>query len=109
MKTKSAAIYLTPLKRQFPAWKVLRLLGAQDHGGALVEMAVALPIMMLMLTGIFYFSMALYPQLQLAKATEIVREKKTALLCYEADAQACQRSIVARRICATLGCEIENL
>jgi uncharacterized protein (DUF488 family) len=48
-------------------------------------------------------------QLQLAKATEIVRDKKVALLCYEADAEACHRSIVARGICATLGCDIENL
>ena len=48
-------------------------------------------------------------QLELAKATEIVRGKKVALLCYEADAEACHRSIVARRICASLGCEIENL
>jgi uncharacterized protein (DUF488 family) len=49
-------------------------------------------------------------QLQLAKATELVREgQKVALLCYEADAQACHRSIVAGRICEALGCEIENL
>ena len=49
-------------------------------------------------------------QLELAKATEFVREgKKVALLCYEADAQACHRSIVAERICEALGCEIENL
>jgi uncharacterized protein (DUF488 family) len=48
-------------------------------------------------------------QLELAKATEIARETKTALLCYEADALACHRSIVAHRICDILGCEIENL
>lgn len=48
-------------------------------------------------------------QLELAKATEIARDRKTALLCYEADAEACHRSIVAKRISATLGCEIENL
>ena len=48
-------------------------------------------------------------QLELAKATEIVREKKTALLCYEADAAGCHRTIVAHRIVETLGCEIENL
>ncbi|HZZ68903.1 MAG TPA: DUF488 domain-containing protein [Phenylobacterium sp.] len=49
-------------------------------------------------------------QLQLAKATELVREgQKVALLCYEADALACHRSIVAGRICEALGCEIENL
>jgi uncharacterized protein (DUF488 family) len=49
-------------------------------------------------------------QLELAKATEFVRDgKKAALLCYEADATACHRSIVAARIRETLGCEIENL
>ena len=48
-------------------------------------------------------------QLELAKATEIAREKKTALLCYEADAAGCHRTIVARRIRDALGCEIEDL
>jgi len=49
-------------------------------------------------------------QLELAKATEFVREgKKVALLCYEADAPACHRTIVAERICEALDCEIENL
>lgn len=49
-------------------------------------------------------------QVELAKATEIVRDtKKAALLCYEADAGICHRSIIADSICETLGCEIENL
>lgn len=48
-------------------------------------------------------------QLELAKATEIARTKHAALLCLEADAQACHRSIVADRIREALGCEIENL
>src|SRR5689334_8834444 len=48
-------------------------------------------------------------QLELAKATEIARTKRTALLCYEADAAGCHRSIVADRIRAELGCEIEDL
>lgn len=46
---------------------------------------------------------------ELARATEIVRERKAALLCYEADAAGCHRAIVAERICGELGCEIENL
>jgi len=41
---------------------------SDEMGGALVEMAIALPIMMIMLTGIFSFSMALYQKLQLAEA-----------------------------------------
>lgn len=48
-------------------------------------------------------------QLELAKATEIAREKKAALLCYEADHRGCHRAIVADRICEAIGCEIENL
>jgi len=48
-------------------------------------------------------------QLELAKAKEIAREKKTALLCYEAEAAVCHRAIVAERICEDLGCEVENL
>jgi len=48
-------------------------------------------------------------QLDLAKATQIVREKTAALLCYEAEAAVCHRAIVADSICEALGCEIENL
>jgi uncharacterized protein (DUF488 family) len=49
-------------------------------------------------------------QVELAKATEIVRgDRKVALLCYEADAAGCHRTILANRICEALGCEIENL
>ncbi len=48
-------------------------------------------------------------QMQLAQATEIAGRRKAALLCYEADPAGCHRSIVARRICDAIGCEIENL
>jgi uncharacterized protein (DUF488 family) len=48
-------------------------------------------------------------QLELARAKEIAAEKKTALLCYEAEASVCHRAIVADRICEALGCGIENL
>ena len=49
-------------------------------------------------------------QVELAKATDMVRgDKKVALLCYEADAAGCHRTILAKRICDALGCEIENL
>jgi len=48
-------------------------------------------------------------QLELAKAKDFAREKKVALLCYEADAAGCHRTILAKQICATLGCEIEDL
>jgi uncharacterized protein (DUF488 family) len=48
-------------------------------------------------------------QLQLAKATEIAGERKTALLCYEADAAGCHRRIVAERIHEATGCRVEDL
>ncbi|HEY3950202.1 DUF488 domain-containing protein [Phenylobacterium sp.] len=48
-------------------------------------------------------------QLGLAKAAEMAKEKKVALLCLEADHDACHRSIVADRICEAIGCEIEKL
>ena len=48
-------------------------------------------------------------QLELAKASEMAKEKKIALLCLEADHDACHRSIVADRICEAIGCEIEKL
>ena len=48
-------------------------------------------------------------QLELAKATEIARDKKTALLCYEAAHADCHRAILANRICEALGGEIEPL
>ena len=48
-------------------------------------------------------------QLELAQATEIARERKAALLCYEADARCCHRQIVAQRIREALGCAVEDL
>ena len=48
-------------------------------------------------------------QLELAKATEFARTKKTALLCYEAEHTDCHRAILADRIRDALGCEIEAL
>ena len=44
------------------------LFGTDSEGGALVEMAVTLPIVMAVMTGIFSFSIALYQKLQLAEA-----------------------------------------
>lgn len=48
-------------------------------------------------------------QLQLAQATEIAKDRRAALLCYEADAAGCHRRIVADRICKQIGCEILDL
>lgn len=48
-------------------------------------------------------------QLQLMQAGEIASERKSALLCYEAEACGCHRRIVAERLREKLGLEIEDL
>ncbi|HLY43762.1 MAG TPA: TadE/TadG family type IV pilus assembly protein [Terracidiphilus sp.] len=40
---------------------------SREEGGALVEMAVTLPLLMMVMTGIFSFSVAIYQKLQLAE------------------------------------------
>lgn len=47
--------------------------------------------------------------LALAQATELVGQKRIALLCYEDDANCCHRTILAGRIRETLKCEVVNL
>lgn len=42
--------------------------GLKDEGSALVEMALVLPLTMLMMTGIFSFSLLLFEQIQLVEA-----------------------------------------
>jgi Flp pilus assembly protein TadG len=48
--------------------KLRRWLGSNSEGNAIVEMAVTLPIVMALLTGISSFSIALYQKLQLCEA-----------------------------------------
>lgn len=48
-------------------------------------------------------------QVGLARATELAAERKAALLCYEADAAGCHRTIVAERMVEAAGLEVENL
>jgi Flp pilus assembly protein TadG len=48
--------------------RVRTLLRSESEGSALVEMAVTLPLVLLIMTGIFSFSVALYQKLQLAEA-----------------------------------------
>lgn len=48
-------------------------------------------------------------QLQLAKAIEIARTKKAALLCYEADHRGCHRSIVVEHMLEAADFAVENL
>ena len=48
-------------------------------------------------------------QLELAQAGEIAAARKAALLCFEADAAGCHRTIVAERLREALGIEVVNL
>lgn len=48
-------------------------------------------------------------QLQLAQAIEIAKDRKTALLCYEADHRGCHRSIVVERMLEVADFQVENL
>jgi uncharacterized protein (DUF488 family) len=48
-------------------------------------------------------------QVELAKATELAKDRKIALLCYEANHKGCHRAILADRIREALSCEVVNL
>ncbi|MBV8684089.1 MAG: DUF488 domain-containing protein [Caulobacteraceae bacterium] len=48
-------------------------------------------------------------QTQLVQATQASERRRTALLCYEADAARCHRRIVAERISAVTGAEVTDL
>ncbi|HEX2114193.1 MAG TPA: DUF488 domain-containing protein [Alphaproteobacteria bacterium] len=48
-------------------------------------------------------------QLELARAADLAKKHRVALLCYEADAAHCHRAIVAARLRERLGCTIVDL
>lgn len=48
-------------------------------------------------------------QLALAQATDLAKQKRIALLCYEDDPNCCHRKIVADRIRESLKCEVVDL
>jgi Flp pilus assembly protein TadG len=58
----------TPEKKRSMYRRLARLFRFEQTGGALVEMALAMPIMLCMMTGIFSMSVALYQKLLLAEA-----------------------------------------
>ena len=47
-------------------------------------------------------------RVELARAAEIARERRAALLCYEADPAGCHRSILARMRGSSSGCRSAN-
>ncbi len=51
-----------------PLTRIRAFFGSGSEGGALVELAVTLPLVLLLITGIFAFSIALYQKLLLAEA-----------------------------------------
>lgn len=48
-------------------------------------------------------------QLELARAKAMVAERRTALLCFEADHAGCHRAVLAERLAAEDGFEVVNL
>lgn len=67
--TKTSEFFANCLgRRRSPSPKFSSLAETGDEGSALVEMGVALPMVLLLMTGIFSFSTALYQKLQLAEA-----------------------------------------
>jgi Flp pilus assembly protein TadG len=54
----------------FPRRFASRVSRSSERGSALVEMALALPIMLMVLTGIFSFSVVLYQKLQMSSAVD---------------------------------------
>jgi Flp pilus assembly protein TadG len=51
-----------------PAARILKRTAAGEMGSALVEMALVTPILLLLVTGIFAFSLALYQKMEVAEA-----------------------------------------
>lgn len=54
--------------KNFVVVQLRRLLDSESEGSSLVELAVTLPLVMLVMTGIFSFSMALYEKVALSEA-----------------------------------------
>jgi Flp pilus assembly protein TadG len=57
-----------PIKKQSIVSRTQGLLRSEDEGQAIVETAVTLPLILLIMTGIFSFSIALYQKLMLSEA-----------------------------------------
>jgi Flp pilus assembly protein TadG len=57
-----------PQKRGGVFVMISTILRSDSEGGALVEMAVTMPLVMIIMTGIFSFSLALYQKVQLTEA-----------------------------------------
>jgi Flp pilus assembly protein TadG len=67
----SFASRINPGRSRSIRTRIQQLLHSGDRGSAIVEMALAMPIMMFILTGVFTFSNALYEQLSLAEGISV--------------------------------------
>ena len=68
MKTSKPRFAQVSNERRTMLEKIRAIFVSDTEGGALVEIAVTLPMVLLLMTGIFSFSIALYQKLQLAEA-----------------------------------------
>jgi Flp pilus assembly protein TadG len=66
--TDSCVVREMPKLSQTRATRILRYMRFGDHGGAIVEMALVVPMLLTLITGIFSLGIALYQKLQLAEA-----------------------------------------
>jgi uncharacterized protein (DUF488 family) len=48
-------------------------------------------------------------QAQLAQAAALAAERRSALLCFEADARGCHRAVIAEHLHAASGCAVVDL
>jgi len=68
MRTCNPGFAQGSIERRSMLQKIRAIFVSDTQGGALVEIAVTLPMVLLLMTGIFSFSIALYQKLQLAEA-----------------------------------------
>jgi hypothetical protein len=84
-----------------PAGRRIHRCGDRSLGAALRRGALA--------AGVATAALLAAARLELAKATELTKSRKVALLCFEADHRGCHRHILAERIQGELHCEVVNL
>jgi Flp pilus assembly protein TadG len=77
---------------RFSNCKLRELIASRNEGSALVEMGIALPVILVLMTGIFSFSVALYQKLQLA---ESVSNAGRILAVDRGDGDPCQTASTA--------------
>lgn len=90
--TKSFVAFRRSLSARFSVCKFRTKVGSHCEGSALVEMGIALPMILLLMTGIFSFSIALYQKLQLA---ESVSNAGRILAVDRGDSDPCQTATSA--------------